>query len=408
MSKDRHSKADGAQGAQRRKFLRLATRYGYGAALLSFIGMPAASFGQQAQSAQAIAASEAAKKKKARHILTLGLDGPMNKTPKAAVTSAAMWLVGNAEFKAAVERHSGGEIYVDLHDGASLGSQTAALRKVQQGVIQAATCSTQNAAELAPIWNVIDIPYAIGPVDNYWKLIFSRDFGQTVRAKSEQANLMCLFTSPAPRWLEMSKNVQHEIRKPEDLKGLKMRVTGSKLEQAAFKILPANPTPIAWPEVFSAMKDGAVDGLHIGPPSVLDGGMGPVTGQLVDTEWMYNSDSTWLAVRWLNNLPPKLRDAVREAAYDAQVFVYNNFNRLLRDQAGLMRDSPKVGWREYPVRFIRLSDGERSAWRDYLSIERNKSVLNELIDRYGRAEYEVTVRVANAAGKATPGPWWKT
>jgi len=394
-------------GSKRREFLRLATRYGYNAALLTWLGLPAVSYAQKAASAEATAASEAAKKKKAKHILTLGCDGPMNKTPQGAVTTAAMWLVGNAEFKAAVERHSGGEIYVDLHDGASLGSQTAALRKVQQGVIQAATCSTQNAAELAPIWNVIDIPYAIGPVENYWKLIFNRDFGQAVRAKSEQANLMCLFTSPAPRWLEISKNVQHEIRKPEDLKGLKMRVTGSKLEQAAFRILPANPTPIAWPEVFSAMKDGAVDGLHIGPPSVLDGGMGPVTGQLVDTEWMYNSDSTWLTVRWLNNLPPKLRDAVREAAYDAQVFVYNNFNKLLRDQAGIMPDSPKVGWREHAVKFVRLTNQEKSVWREFLSVERNKSMLNELIDRYGRREYEVAIRVANAAGKTTAQRWWK-
>jgi hypothetical protein len=69
----------------------------------------------------------------------------------------------------------------------------------------------------------------------------------------------------------------------DDLKGLKMRVTGSKLEQAAFKILPANPTPIAWAEVFTALKDGAVDGVHVSAPSVLDGGMGPVVGQLVDT-----------------------------------------------------------------------------------------------------------------------------
>jgi TRAP-type C4-dicarboxylate transport system substrate-binding protein len=406
MITDRSTKPQPAK-TQRRQFLNLAARFGFGAAVVTWLGFPAASFAQKLAAAESNAAAEAEKKKRAKHILTLGLDGVLTKTPAGPVVTASMWCIGNVEFKNAVEKRSGGAVYVDLIDGAALGSQTASLRKVQQGIIQACTCSTQNAAELAPIWNVIDIPYAIGPVDNYWKLVFSPEFDQSVRAKSTQANLVCLFTLPTPRWLEMSKKVSHEIRKPQDIKGLKMRVTGSKLEQAAFRILPANPTPIAWAEVFSAMKDGAVDGVHVAATSVLDGGMGPVVGQLVDTEWMYNSDSTWLTARWLADLPPPHREAVLEAAYDAQMHIHDNFQRLLRDQAGMMPNSPKVGWRAFDTKFIRLSDAERKVWRDYLSVERNKAVLDELIDRFGRKEYELVVRIANAPGRSAPGRWWK-
>jgi TRAP-type C4-dicarboxylate transport system substrate-binding protein len=257
------------------------------------------------------------------------------------------------------------------------------------------------------VWNVLDIPYAIGPVQNYWKLVFSPEFDKSVRAKSAAANLVCAFTLPAPRWLEMSKKVDHDVRKPDDLKGLKIRVTGSKLEQAAFKILPANPTPIAWAEVFTALKDGAVDGVHVSAPSVLDGGMGPVVGQLVDTNWMYNCDSTWITARWLQALPPASREAVMQAAYEAQMYIHDNFDRLLRDQAGMAPDSPKVGWRAFDTKFIRLTDAERNVWKDYLSVQRNKDALNELIDRYGRKEYELVVRVANAPGTSKPQPWWK-
>ena len=391
----------------RRQFLALATRYGFGAAVLSWVAMPGASWAQKAAAAGAMAAEEEAKKARAKHVLTLGIDGVLNKSPDGPVVKASMWCIGNVEFKRAAEQHSNGDVYVDIHDGASLGSQTASLKKVQQGVIQACTCSTQNAAELASVWNVLDIPYAIGPVQNYWKLVFSPEFDKSVRAKSAEANLICLFTLPAPRWLEMSKKVGHDVRKPDDLKGLKIRVTGSKLEQAAFKILPANPTPIAWAEVFTALKDGAVDGVHVSAPSVLDGGMGPVVGQLVDTNWMYNCDSTWLTARWLAALPKAARDAVMQAAYEAQVYIHDNFDRMLRDQAGMAPDSPKVGWRSFDTKFIRLTDAERNVWKDYLSVARNKDVLNDLIDRYGRKEYELVVRVANAPGTAKPQPWWK-
>ena len=391
----------------RRQFLALAARYGFGAAVLTWVATPGMSWAQKAAAAGAMAAEEGAKKARAKHVLTLGIDGVLNKSPDGPVVKASMWCIGNVEFKHAAEKHSNGDVYVDIHDGASLGSQTASLKKVQQGVIQACTCSTQNAAELASVWNVLDIPYAIGPVQNYWKLVFSPEFDKSVRAKSAEANLICLFTLPAPRWLEMSKKVGHDIRKPDDLKGLKIRVTGSKLEQAAFKILPANPTPIAWAEVFTALKDGAVDGVHVSAPSVLDGGMGPVVGQLVDTNWMYNCDSTWLTARWLAALPKAARDAVMQAAYEAQVYIHDNFDRMLRDQAGMAPDSPKVGWRSFDTKFIRLTDAERNVWKDYLSVARNKDVLNELIDRYGRKEYELVVRVANAPGAAKPQPWWK-
>ena len=406
MKRNRKDLAGSFQDSPRREFLRLAARYGYGAALIATLGLPMATYSQRAAAAEAAADEEKAKRARAKHVLTLGLDSSINHTPDGAVTKVAMWLFGNLEFKTAVEQHSKGAIYVDIHDGAALGSQTAALRKVQLGVIQAADCSTQNAAELAPIWNVIDIPYQIGPVANYWKLLFSHEFDQGVRAKSAQANMMCLFTLPTTRWLEMSHKVDHPVRKPEDVKGLKIRVTGSKLEQAAFKILPANPTPIAWSEVFTAMKDGAVDGIHVAATSVLDGGMGPVVGQLVDVDWMYNSDSTWLGTRWFKALPPNLQEAVMEGAYDAQVHVYKNFARLRRDQAGIEPDSPKVGWRTFNTKFVRLTDAERGAWRDYLSLERNKATLNELIDRFGRKEYEMVNRVVQGGG-GEPKRWWK-
>jgi TRAP-type C4-dicarboxylate transport system substrate-binding protein len=404
MTKERR---EGDSAASRRDFLTLASRYGFGAGLLTWVAMPGASWAQKAAAAEAGAAGEAAKKARAKHVLTLGIDGVLNKSPEGPVTNVSLWCVGNVEFKNAVEKHSNGDVYVDLHDGATLGSQTASLKKVQQGIIQSCTCSTQNAAELAPVWNVLDIPYAIGPVENYWKLVFSPEFDKSVRAKSAAQNLMCLFTLPTPRWLEMSKKVGHDIRKPQDVNGLKMRVTGSKLEQAAFKILPANPTPIAWAEVFTALKDGAVDGVHVSAMSVLDGGMGPVVGQLVDTDWMYNSDSTWLTARWLESLPPSSREAVMQAAYDAQVYIHDLFPKLIRDQAGMAPDSPKVGWRTFDTKFIRLTDAERNVWKDFLSVERNKDVLNPLIDRYGRKEYELVVRVANGASGATPRPWWK-
>jgi TRAP-type transport system periplasmic protein len=352
------------------------------------------------------AASEAEKKSKAKHIMTLGLDGTLNLFPDRPVAKHSTWIHGMPEYKEFVEKNSNGQIYVDIHDAGALGGQTAALKKVQQGIIQGASCSTQNAAQLAPIWNVLDVPYTVGPVENHWKLIFSKEFNDSIRAQSEKRRLTTAIIMPYLRWLEMSHNVKKEIRKPEDLKGIKMRVTGSKLEQACFEILPTNSTPIAWSEVFTALKDGAVDGIHTTPTSVLDGGMAPVIGQIVDTVMMYNNDSIWLNTDWINALPGDLKEVVLEANYFGQKKIYDDYEPIHREAIGTTVDGPKVGWKAANTKIVRLSNAERAVWADYLSIERNKSKLNALIDQFGRKEFELVLDIVKT-GSPEPRRWWK-
>lgn len=386
----------------RREALAISARYG---AAVASVGM-AYMLGNGALTFAEAAASEAEKKAKAKHIMTMGLDGTLNLFPDRAVAKHSTWIHGMPEFKDFIEKNSNGQIYVDLHDAGALGSQTAALKKVQQGIIQGASCSTQNAAQLAPVWNVIDVPYTVGPVENCWKLIFSKEFNDTVRAESEKRRLTAAYIMPYLRWLEMSPHVRNEIRKPEDLNGLKMRVTGSKLEQAAFEILPANPTPIAWSEVYTALKDGAVDGIHVTPTSVYDGGMAPVIGQIVDTKWMYNNDSIWLATNWVQSLPADLQDVVRAGCFFAQKKIYDDYDAIHRDAIGVTKDGPKVGWKATDTKIVFLTDAERQVWMDYLSVERNKDKLNALIDQYGRKEYETVLEVVKG-GASEPREWWK-
>lgn len=352
------------------------------------------------------ATSEAEKKANAEHVLTMGLDGKLGLFPGRPVVEESTWIYGTPQYKEAIETGSGGRIYVDLHDAGALGGQTAALKKVQQGVIQGCSCSTQNAAQLAPIWNVIDVPYTVGPVENAWKLIYSQEFAATVRAESQTRRLMAAYIMPYLRWLEMSITVDQDVLKPEDLDGRKMRVTGSELEQAAFGILPANPTPIAWAEVYSALKDGAVDGIHVTPTSVFDGGMEPVIGQIVDTKWMYNNDSIWLDNRWVEGLPEDLREIVMQANFDAQKRIHDDYEAIHREALGTTPEGPEVGWKEGDTRIIHLTDEQRQVWQDYLSVERNAAVYDPLIDKFGREAYETVLEVVKS-GSPEPRPWWK-
>lgn len=395
------TKSDKLFDVSRRSALKLAGTYGVtlASASMGFLGLGAgASFASAAK-------TEAEKKAAAKHIATMALDGTLDLKPGRPIVADSFWLHGTRTFKRHVETASKGEIYVDLHDAGTLGSQTAALKKVQQGIVQGASCSTQNAAQLAPVWNVLDVPYALNGTDSQWKLLYSKEFNEQLRKPSAAARMTLLYTMPYMREVMVARKIERPMIRPEDMSGLKIRVTGSKMEQLAMDILPCSPTPIAWAELFSALKDGAVDSIHHTPTSSLDGALAPSLGQIVDTNWMPHWDAVWISSVWLSKLPEPLQAVVMEAAYLSQKEIHETFAPLNKDVLGIVPDSPNVGWKAEGVKIIRLTDSQRGAWQDMLSVENNPKVFNPWIDRFGRQAYE-SVLATVKSGSAEPRHWW--
>lgn len=386
-------------GISRREALKLTAGYGVTIASASLGFLNAGTTFAKA------AAEEAAKKESAEHVLTMALDGTLNLHPDRPIVPDSFWIHGTRTFKSHIEEKSGGKIYVDLHDAGTLGSQTAALKKVQQGIVQGASCSTQNAAQLVPVWNALDVPYALGDAENSWNLLYSSEFNEALRKPSAQARLELLYTTPYTRWVMIAKTVGREVRRPEDMAGVKIRVTGSKMEQVAMDILPCSPTPIAWAELLTALKDGAVDAIHHTPTSSLDGGLAPMLATIIDTSWMPHWDAIWVSSPWVNQLPEDLQQVVRDGGYLAQVEIHDTYKPLNTTVIGIEPDSPDVGWKKAGAKIVKLSDEERAAWRDALSVENNGDILNPLIDRFGREAYE-TVKTVAREGSSEQRRWW--
>ncbi|MGE0316021.1 MAG: TRAP transporter substrate-binding protein [Lautropia sp.] len=390
--------------SKRRAFLSGTSSYAFLAGLRGALPTAAVLF----EMSQAYAATEAEKKKAADHVLLFGSTESPNRWPQGKLSKEQSNLTGLIELKQYVEEESKGKIYFDLQYGGTLGNQIEMPRKLQQGVLAGCHASSQNVAASATVWNVIDFPYHVGPVDNFWRMIYSKRINDTLRKKSEAQGLMLLAIIPMLRWIELRKGLGRQIRLPEDLKGVKIRVTGSRLEQTAFKILPTNPTPVAWGEVYNALKEGTVDGIHVGPAPVADYSITDVVGTQTDTEFMYNSDGFFVSTAWLRKLPQALQEAVREAGYRTQVMQHEVLERYMRDQWGLRKDSPSDSvYKKLGIDTVWLTDKERGAWRDALSYERNKETYDPLIERFGKAEYQAVGEVANGSGAVEKRRWWK-
>lgn len=393
----------------RREFLYLTATFSTTAVLGGILkSPPAADAKELRERILAQGAKDKEKSKAAKYNMTLSIDGVKNRWPDGPIYKGTMWCIGAWELKEAIERHTNGEIFVKIVEGGALGAQIAAAKKVQQGVIEACTCSTQNMASLSPVWNVLDFPYVIGSPSNLLKIVYSKEINDTLRVKSMEQGVICLTLFPQTRWLELKKGLPQEIRRPEMLKGMKIRVTGSKLEQEIFKILPSNPTPIAWSEVYTALKEGAIDGIHVGPASVADFSIHEIVGQLVNTEFMFNTDAFWISTKWYQNLPKKLKEGILEAAYDTQIFIHDIYEPLMLRQVGIRPNSPPDAiWKKVDAKQIFLTNEEKKAWEDYLSFERNKDRFEPLVAQFGKREFEVVQRVAKSQGEPMKRRWWK-
>jgi len=391
----------------RRDFLRLVAVFGSTATLGGILGASSAADAQELRERiVAQAAKEKGKMAAAKHTLTFGTGGLSNRWADGPVVTCYVELIGFSKFKEIVEKESKGEIAINVVEGGSLGVQTILAKKVQQGIIQGCTCSTQNVAGLIPIWNVTDFPYTIGE-ENYWKLQYSKEVNDAIRVKSMEAGLICLYVHAPDRWFNLRKGIP-EVRLPEHLKGLKIRVTGSRLEQEILKTLPCNPTPIAWGETYTAMKEGAIDGIHVNVAAMSDFGFQEVAGQIINTGIMPSSDATWLSTSFYRNLSPRLQEVIMEAAYEATVFAHDNFYDYHFRQIGIYPNSPSTSiWKKAGVKQVLLTPSELDAWKNWVAYDRHKDKFAPLVETFGKKAFETVLRVAQAPGAIEKRRWWK-
>ncbi|MCZ6910325.1 MAG: TRAP transporter substrate-binding protein DctP, partial [Rickettsia endosymbiont of Ixodes persulcatus] len=113
-------------------------------------------------------------------------------------------------------------------------------------------------------------------------------------------------------------NSKHAIKRPEDLKGMKLRVVGSPLYIDTYTALGANPTQMSWADAQPALASGAVDGQE-NPLSIYTGSKLFTVGQKYLTLWNYVNDPLVFVVNkevW-QNWTEKDREIVKQAALDA-------------------------------------------------------------------------------------------
>lgn len=161
------------------------------------------------------------------------------------------------KFEELVEAGSNGEIDVQIFPSSQMGPDREMIEGVQTGVLEMAIPPSSFFAGWDPAFAVIELPYMYASKDIAFDVLDGAA-GDGMLARVEKQGLVGL------GWLELGvRNVTNNVRpiaSPADLEGVKLRTMKVPAHVATFETLGANPTPMNFGEVYSALQQGVIDG----------------------------------------------------------------------------------------------------------------------------------------------------
>lgn len=161
------------------------------------------------------------------------------------------------EFKRIVEEKTNGDIEIKLFPDSTLGDPAGLMNGIRNGTVDITVIGSSYFAGLSPELNVLDIPFLFPSREDAFKVL-DGPTGKYLLGTLEKVNIKGLaFWDNGFR--AMSNNI-HPITKPEDVKGIKMRVPGYPMSVKLFEVLGANPVPMALGELYTALETHTVDG----------------------------------------------------------------------------------------------------------------------------------------------------
>ena len=332
------------KSASRRNFLKLTTGGAFTAAMVAVAAGTLWSTQAVAQTAKEEQDREAA----AEHTMTIAT---------AYVLGASRsYPILQLDLKENIQNATNGKVYVKLAPGGQLGAGGALVQKVQGGTIQAAQHSLANFAAFAPAADLINMPYFCGSNQRFTNLVHSDAWKSDVEANVEAKGFKALFYVVIdPRVVAVRKGGAGAVITPSDLAGVKFRVPGSKMLQQYYKMVGANPTPVAWGETPSAIKQGVADALDPSVGALYVFGFKDILSHVTFTQAVPDSQVFSCNLEWFNSMPADVQEGIMVAS---EITGHQNLAKVPSARNYAMAELRKSG-----VEFHSLSDDQLAEWK---------------------------------------------
>lgn len=294
-----------------------------------------------------------------------------NETPKGQAANY---------FKKLVEERTKGRVKVEVYPNSQLFKDKEEMEALQMGAVQMLAPSL---AKFAPLgvkeFEVFDLPFIF---DNYAELhkVTQGPVGAKLLHKLEAKGIMGL-----AYWDNGFKvmSANKPLHKPEDMKGLKMRIQSSKVLDSQMRSVGAIPQVMAFSEVYQALQTGVVDGTENPPSNLYTQKMHEVQKYVTVSNHGYLGYAVLVNKKFWMGLPADIRTILDGAMKDATKYANDVAKKDNDDALAAVKKSGRS-------QIITLTAQEKAAWR--------KAMDKTHKENMGRIGAEIMKDVYSATG----------
>ncbi|MFO1267859.1 MAG: TRAP transporter substrate-binding protein [Rubrivivax sp.] len=224
---------------------------------------------------------------------------------------------GAAKFAELVAAKSGGKIKVNVFPGGTLGGDQQTVSALQGGTVEMTVLNSGILASQVKDFEVFDFPFMFANAKEA-DAVVDGPFGQKLHAKLADKGIVGL-----AYWELGFRNItngRRPINTVEDIAGLKLRVIPNNINVDWVKALGANPTPMAFPEVYAGLESKAIDGQENPLSVILANKFAEVQKHLAITNHQYNPQSFIFSKKVWDTLSAEEKKIIGDAAVEAGRF----------------------------------------------------------------------------------------
>ena len=229
-----------------------------------------------------------------------------------------------------------GKYKIVVYGSSQLGGDKELLQKLKLGTIDFAEPSTVMSSE-ADIFGVFEMPYLVKSRD-HMKKIEKELFWSKMEPESEKKGVKLIAV-----WENGYRHItnnKHPVNTPADLKGIKLRVPEGKWRVKMFQTYGANPSPMKYSEVFTALQTGVMDGQENPYAQIASAKFYEVQKFLSITGHVYTPSYAAVGAKKWATLPAEVRKTLEALAAETQAFVYE---KAARDDEDLLAKMKAAG-----------------------------------------------------------------
>lgn len=216
-----------------------------------------------------------------------------------------------------LEERTDGQMSVNIFPNSQVGDDKEMMSALQSGSLGMTMPSTSAATTLVPELRVFDLPFLFPEAEDADEVLDS-SIGDEMLANFDGTGIKAL--AWAENGYRQLSNSQRPVQAPEDVEGLRLRVMENPIQIDVWSALGANPTAMAFGEVFSALEQGVVDGQENPWPTIYSSAFYEVQDYGSSTRHVYTPFTFMMSQELYDSLQPECQQLVTEAAEAAGLY----------------------------------------------------------------------------------------